>query len=235
LVEQIESDNKRLSETLTKQFTKENEKLMAELSSKLEREVTKFQKAMGKLRSGTAIEILSVSNCMEGVCEKLDTRLTGHIEETARRMDRITEELKAKTKVFETDLSRHVQDRDGVVQSLRQELIQVKQQITTDVSDKISACNSQIVAEMQEYERKSLKVSQEIDKLKEGIFVNLSDKNINNSNNNNGCAIITLANGSNQEETVSVVSTSNQASYQRSLCGSRSCRNVSVARQYRVK
>jgi hypothetical protein len=83
---------------------------------------------------------------------------------------------------------------------------------------------------MQEYERKSLKVSQEIDKLKEGIFVNLSDKNINNSNNNNnndnGCAIITLANGSNQEETVSVVSTSNQASDQRSESASRACENV---------
>jgi hypothetical protein len=68
LVEQIESNNKRLSETLTKQFREENDKLRAELSSKLEREVTKFQKAMDKLRSDTAIEILSVSNSVEGVC-----------------------------------------------------------------------------------------------------------------------------------------------------------------------
>jgi hypothetical protein len=60
LVEQIKCNNKRFSETLTKQFREENEKLRAELSSKLEREVTKFQKAMDKLRSDTAIEILSV-------------------------------------------------------------------------------------------------------------------------------------------------------------------------------
>ena len=99
---------------------------------------------------------------MEGVCEKLDDRLTGHIEETDRRMNRITEELKAKTKILETDLGRRVQDTDGEVQSLRQDLIQVKQQITTDVCDKIFACNSQIVAEKQEYQRKFLKVSQEI-------------------------------------------------------------------------
>jgi hypothetical protein len=52
------------------------------LSIKLEGEVTKFQKAMDKLRSDTAIEILSVSNSMEGVRDKLDDRLTGHIEET---------------------------------------------------------------------------------------------------------------------------------------------------------
>jgi len=55
---------------------------------------------MDKLCSDTAIEILSVSNSMEGVCEKLDDWLTGHIEETDRRIDRITEELTAKTKVL---------------------------------------------------------------------------------------------------------------------------------------
>jgi len=38
------------------------------LSSKLEGDVTKFQKAMDKLRSDTAVEILSVLNSMEGVC-----------------------------------------------------------------------------------------------------------------------------------------------------------------------
>jgi hypothetical protein len=57
------------------------------LSSKLDGEVIKFQEAMNKLCSDTAIEILSVSNSMEGVCvcvcvcENLDDWLTGHIEE----------------------------------------------------------------------------------------------------------------------------------------------------------
>ena len=133
-------------------------------------------------------------------------------------------------------MSRHVNDTDGHVQSLRQELIEVKQQITTDVSDKISVCNSQIVAEKQEYETNNLKVSQEIEKLKKGLFVMLTgDKIINNNNNNKGCIIITLAKASNQEETVSVVSTSNQASYQRNVSGSRACENVSVVREYTVR
>ena len=82
MFEEIESDNKRISETLTKQFREENEKLRAELSSKLEGKVTKFQKAVDKLHSDTDIEILIVSNSMEGVCEKVDDRLTGHIEGT---------------------------------------------------------------------------------------------------------------------------------------------------------
>ena len=63
----------------------------------------------------------------ESVCEKLDDRLTGHIEETYRRMDRITEEVKTKTMILEADLCRHVNDTDGHLQSLRQELIEVKQ------------------------------------------------------------------------------------------------------------
>jgi hypothetical protein len=58
LVEEVESDNKRLSENLTKQVRRENEKLNSKLTSKLKGEVTKFQKAMDKLRSDTAIETL---------------------------------------------------------------------------------------------------------------------------------------------------------------------------------
>ena len=191
---------------------------------------------MDKLRSVTAIEILSVSNSMEGLCEKLDNRLTGHFEETDKRMNKITEEIKTKKNILETDLCRHVQVTDGDVQSLRQELIEVKQQITMDVSVKIFACNCQIVTEKQEYRRKSLKVRQEINKLKESISVNLKvDKTINISNNSNGYALFTLANGCNQEETVSVVSSSNQASYQKSVSGRRACENISVAREYRMK
>jgi hypothetical protein len=78
---------------------------------------------MNKLFSDTVIEIQSVSNSMEGVCEKLDDRLTGHIEKTGRRMNRVTEELDAKTKLLETDLRQHV---ESDIQSLRQELNQAK-------------------------------------------------------------------------------------------------------------
>jgi hypothetical protein len=46
-------------------------------------------------------------------------------------MDRITEERKDRTKVLKINLSRHVEHTDGDIQSLRQELIQIKQQINT--------------------------------------------------------------------------------------------------------
>jgi hypothetical protein len=73
----------------------------------------------------------------------------------------------------------------------------MKQQINMDVSDKIAVCNSQIVAEKQEYHSKFLKVNQEIDKLKERLSVKLTgNKTVNDSNDD--CLIITSTNGSNQ-------------------------------------
>ena len=97
----------------------------------------------------------------------------------------------------------------------------MKQQINMDVSDKTSVCNSRIVAEKQKYQTKFLKVNQEIDKSKERLYVNMTG----NKNMNNDCQITTLANG-NQEGTLSVFSTSNLASDQRSMNISRACENV---------
>jgi hypothetical protein len=162
---------------------------------------------------------------MEGVCENLDDRLTGHFEETDKRIDRITEKLKATKKILEKYLGRHVENADSDIQSLKQELIQMKQQINTDVCDKIAVCNDQIVAEKQEYLSKFLKVYQEIDELKERLSVNLTINNTVNNRNNDG-PIITLTNGSNQGGTESVVSTENQASDQRSTKVCRAYENV---------
>jgi len=53
------------------------------------------------------------------VCEKVNDRLTGHVEETDRRIDRITEELQDKTKILELDLGRHVENTNSDIQSLR--------------------------------------------------------------------------------------------------------------------
>ena len=134
---------------------------------------------------------------------------------------------------MEIDLSWHVENTDGYIQSFRQELIQVKQEINRDGSDKISVCNSQIVAAKQKYQTKFLKVNQAIDKMKERLSLNLTrDKTIDNDNNN--CPIITLANHK-QEGTVSVVSTSNQASNQRSMNVSRASETECVATLYRMK
>jgi SMC interacting uncharacterized protein involved in chromosome segregation len=224
LVKQIESNNIRLSETLTKQFREENEKARVEASGKLEGEMTKVQKTMEKMRSETAIEILSVSHSIESVREKLDERLTGHIEEADKRLDRITEEIKAKTRVLGIDLSRQVENTDTGIQSLKQELIQMKKRINTDVSDKIAECNNQIVADRQEYQSKLVKVNQEIDMLKKGLSVNQAGDKTSSSNDD--CSLTSLANGSSQVGAESVGNTNNQASDQRNVNVCRACDDV---------
>lgn len=223
LVQEIESNNKRLSERLTKQFREANEKLRAELSSKIEGEATKFQKDIDKLRSDTTIEILSVSHSVEGACDKLEDRLTKHIEETGRRIDRVTEELKAKTKVLEMGCSRQTENTDSEIQSLRQELIQTREQHDADMSAKISVCNSQILAEKQDSQASFLKVNQEIDKLKERLAVNMTgDETINATNND---STVTSIVSRNQEGTVPVVSNNDQISDHTSR-NSKACENV---------
>jgi hypothetical protein len=191
----MENNNVKLSETLTKQFKDETEKLRAELSNKLTREVTQVQKDMDKLRSDTTIELLSVSNGLEDVCKKLDAKLTGHIKDSRQCMSRVNEELNAKTKVLEANLNRVVENTGSELQSIRQEFMQAKQQINADISDKISVCKSQILAEKQEYQEKFLKVNQEIDKLQEKLMVSQSgNKTINNHSDN--CPVTALNNSS---------------------------------------
>jgi len=70
--------------------------------------VTNFQNVMDKLRSDSDIEMLSVRKSMEGVCEKVDELLIGHIEETDRRTGRILEELKVKENILEIWFTKHV-------------------------------------------------------------------------------------------------------------------------------
>jgi hypothetical protein len=78
--------------------------------------------------------------------------------------------------------------------------MQAKQQINADISDKISACKSQIVAEKQEYQEKFMKVNEEIDILKEKLMVNQSgDKTSNNHSDN--CPVTALNNSSQERAT----------------------------------
>ena len=227
LAAQIESTNKRLSETLTKQFKEEIDKLRGELSCKLEADVTKVQGNMDKLRKDTAVEIVSVRQGMEGMCEKLENRLTGHIEETDQRINRITQELKVRTKGLAVDLSQQAENTDSEIQLVRQEWEQVKEQINKDVSDKIADFSSQITAEKQEYQTKITKVHQEFDKLKEKLSVkHIRGDTINSNDYNNHCQVITLSNSS-QEGIGSVGSVNNNTDDQRSVNVSNACESVS--------
>jgi len=52
-----------------------------------------------------------------------------HIDETDRRIDRISEELSAKTKILATDLLSHVELTDNDIEAVRNHVTQVKVQM----------------------------------------------------------------------------------------------------------
>jgi hypothetical protein len=96
----IIKNNKKLSEGLSNKLRKEGENLTAELTNKLAGEVRNLRGDMGKIRTDTATEILSVSNCIDNACESLEAKINGLIRETEKRLDRVNEEIRAKTKVL---------------------------------------------------------------------------------------------------------------------------------------
>jgi hypothetical protein len=135
--------NKKLSKDLTRQIREENAKLREEFTSKLETEVRN-----DKLWKDTHIEIVSLNQNVEIVCEGLNDKLTGHITETDQQIDRVTQEINAKTRILATDLNQHIKQTDSDIQDVRQDVAQVREQVTKDladetkvVSDGVANCN----------------------------------------------------------------------------------------------
>jgi hypothetical protein len=226
LVKLIESSNKTLSDTLTRKIKKANEKLRSEWDNKLEGEVTKIQKDMDKMRSDTTIEILSVSNSVDVGYERLNDRLTEHIEGTNKHLDKVSGEVKAKTGIIEADLNRHVEGTDKDVQFLRQEMSQAKQQNKECISEKVSELTSQIVNERKECQAKFLGISQSLKQLNEKLAVNpTGNKSI--TSHESDCPSVTAGNNvNNQEGAVSVISTIDQANNQGSDTVSDACASI---------
>jgi predicted secreted protein len=134
LAEHVERTNKKLSEDLTWQIREENAKLREEFTSKLEAEVRKVENDMDKLRKDTDIEIVSLNHYVEIVCEGLNDKLTGHITETDQRIDRVTKEIYAKSRILATDLTQHIKQTDSDIQVVRQDVAQVREQVTKDLA-----------------------------------------------------------------------------------------------------
>jgi predicted Holliday junction resolvase-like endonuclease len=122
LAEHVESTNKKLSEDLTRQIREENAKLKEEFARKLEAEVRKFENDMDKLRKDTGIEIVSLNQNVETVRAGVSEQLTGHFTETDQRIDRVTQEVNAKTTILATDLTQHITQTGSDIQALRQEV-----------------------------------------------------------------------------------------------------------------
>jgi hypothetical protein len=124
---------------------------------------------IGKIRTDTATEILSLSNCIDNTCENLEGKINGHIGETEKRLDRINEEIRAK-KNLEMCLKQQAEATENEVKSLRED----QQQNQVEF-------NSQLLAEKNARQATNLKMQKEIDGLKEKLAMKTTGIITNNN------------------------------------------------------
>ena len=99
----IEVANKDLSDSLTKQFREESENLKKEVTSKLKSEVMNMTEAMNRLRKDTDLEVTSIRDSVETVCETLGDKMKENmsvmqtqIDEVSQKVSQEIENLKAR-------------------------------------------------------------------------------------------------------------------------------------------
>jgi len=162
-----------LSDSLTKQFRKENESLKKEFSSRLKSEVLNLTEAMNQLRKDTDLEVTSLSHNVETVHEKLNDKMNEHMSVAQRQVERVSQEMNARTRDLASDLTDHIAQTNNDVVAVRQEMAELGEQISskmTDgvktVSDNLVECRNQILAEKESSLLKFQKVDQEIQILK---------------------------------------------------------------------
>lgn len=69
------------------------------------------------------------------MCETWENKLAGHSNETDRRIDRMSQEVNARTTILATDLVNHIDKTDKDIEAIRQQVTQVKEQISTEITN----------------------------------------------------------------------------------------------------
>jgi hypothetical protein len=111
----MEVANKSLSDSLTKQFSDENEILRKEHSSELKAEILTVTDTLNQLRNDTNLEISSLSHSMEAVIKQLNEEVNEHKEIIQRQIDKISQELNKRTRELSSELTGQIpQAKEGV-------------------------------------------------------------------------------------------------------------------------
>lgn len=103
---------------LTRQFRSENERLKEELTTKIQIEVQNLNKSFNNLKKDTELELIKV---------RVEERVNAHATETNRQIDRISQEVNAKSKILMADILEHRCQVD--VNAAREVFVYVKEQV----------------------------------------------------------------------------------------------------------
>jgi hypothetical protein len=165
--------NKNLSDSLITQFREENESLRKEFSSDLKAEILNLTGTKNQLRKDTDLEVASLSHSVEAVREKLNEEVNEHKGVVQRQIEKISQEMNKRTRDLDAELTGQITQAKNDVPAVRQEMVELREQINSNVTDWVRAvsetfvdCRNQIVTEKETISMKFQKVNQETDSLK---------------------------------------------------------------------
>jgi uncharacterized protein (UPF0210 family) len=114
----IEIANKKLADSLTKQFREEHESLKKELSNKLKSEISNLTETMNKLSKDTDIEVLDVSHRVDIVQEQLNDKIEKEMGVTQEQIKRVSQEVTTRTCELAISLTEHVTQTEMILELL---------------------------------------------------------------------------------------------------------------------
>jgi len=146
---------------------------------------------MNQIRKDTDLEVTSLSDSVETVCEKLDDRMNEHMSVAQRHIESVSQEMNARTRDLAPDLTEHVTQTNNDVVAVRQEMAELGEQISSKVTDEVKTvldnvieCRNQILTEKESDLLKFQKVNQDTEILKARLASRQASENLSATKGN---------------------------------------------------
>jgi len=177
--------------------------------------------AMNQLRKDTDLEVTRLGHI---VLEKLDDTMSEHMSVTQSQIERVSQEMNARTSYLSADLREHIIQTNNDVVAVRQETAEIGEQISSKVtdgvktvSDNVLECGNQILAEEESNYLKFQKVIEEIEILKARLGAKKASENLSAAEGNTEQNQVALVNSASQS-TVTPSGSVNEL-YVKLMCG----------------
>jgi 16S rRNA C967 or C1407 C5-methylase (RsmB/RsmF family) len=97
--------NKKLSDSITKQFREPNESLRKGFFSDLKAEIFNLTGTMNQVRKDTDLEVATLSHSVEAVREKLNEEVNEHKGVVQSQVEKVSQLMNKRTRDLDTELT----------------------------------------------------------------------------------------------------------------------------------
>jgi len=94
---------------------------------------------VNQLRKDTDLEVTTLSHSVEAVREKLNDKVNEHMGVAQRQIERISQEMNTRTRDLAVDLTEHITQTNNDVVAVRQEMVELGEQISSKVTDGVKS------------------------------------------------------------------------------------------------